>query len=246
MKHSFLLLILLSSPLVVSQDSLQSALSKESNSSSQASNRQESINLLDINLITLKGDIQFLNQELDITNVYNEQLQRLIDSQNTEIKSLNQQIVDLDETNKRIMPLLLDMVKTLDKLLDFDYPFLLTERKDRVNNLYSLLDRSDISTSEKFRRVFEAYQIENEFGRTIEAYSDEVLVDGNSYNMEMFRMGRIGLYGRTPDGSFHAVYSKKNSQWEKLSSGYDNELVTALHIARKELPPSLINLPVEK
>jgi septal ring factor EnvC (AmiA/AmiB activator) len=169
MKHSFLLLILLSSPLVVSQDSLQSALSKESNSSSQASNRQESINLLDINLITLKGDIQFLNQELDITNVYNEQLQRLIDSQNNEINSLNQQIVDLDETNKRIMPLLLDMVKTLDKLLDFDYPFLLTERKDRVNNLYSLLDRSDISTSEKFRRVFEAYQIENEFGRTIEA-----------------------------------------------------------------------------
>jgi hypothetical protein len=201
---------------------------------------------LDINLITLKGDIQFLNQELDITNVYNEQLQRLIDSQNNEINSLNQQIVDLDETNKRIMPLLLDMVKTLDKLLDFDYPFLLTERKDRVNNLYSLLDRSDISTSEKFRRVFEAYQIENEFGRTIEAYSDEVLVDGNSYNMEMFRMGRIGLYGRTPDGSFHAVYNKKNSQWEKLSSGYDNELVTALHIARKELPPSLINLPVEK
>ena len=144
------------------------------------------------------------------------------------------------------MPLLLDMVKTLDKLLDFDYPFLLTERKDRVNNLYSLLDRSDISTSEKFRRVFEAYQIENEFGRTIEAYSDEVLVDGNSYNMEMFRMGRIGLYGRTPDGSFHAIYNKKNSQWQKLSSGYDNELVTALHIARKELPPSLINLPVEK
>ena len=63
MKHSFLLLILLSSSLVVSQDSLQSALSKESNSSSQASNRQESINLLDINLITLKGDIQFLNPE---------------------------------------------------------------------------------------------------------------------------------------------------------------------------------------
>jgi hypothetical protein len=41
------------------------------------------------------------------------------------------------------------------------------------------------------------------------------------------------------------MFSKKENQWIK-QKGIDNELVVALKIARKELPPSLIKLPVEK
>jgi hypothetical protein len=41
------------------------------------------------------------------------------------------------------------------------------------------------------------------------------------------------------------MFSKKQNQWIK-QRGIDNELVIALKIARKELPPSLLKLPVEK
>ena len=41
------------------------------------------------------------------------------------------------------------------------------------------------------------------------------------------------------------MYSKKEKKWIK-QKGIDSELVTALKIARKELPPSLLKLPVEK
>jgi hypothetical protein len=121
----------------------------------------------------------------------------------------------------------------------------LEERNSRIETLKDILLQSNVSTSEKFRRVFEAYQIENEYGRTVESYRDEIFVDGNVYNVEIFRLGRVGLYARTSDGNFNAMYSKKQNMWLK-QKGIDSELVIALKIARKELPPSLLKLPVEK
>ena len=142
----------------------------------------------------MTGEIQYLSQQLDLTNIYNRQLQELIDSQNSEIKSINEQMEALDETNRGILPKLEEMVNILAEVIEKDTPFLIEERSQRVNEIKDLLTQSNISTSEKFRRVFEAYQIENEYGRTVEAYRDEIIVDGQNYNVEIFRLGRVGLY----------------------------------------------------
>ena len=248
------LVIFLTHTLILAQSSeevvdekqlLQQAIDREASSSNEAANRQEFIDNIDTQIIVLTGDIQFLSQQLDLTNIYNRQLQELIDSQNAEIISINEQMVELDKTNKGILPTLEEMVGTLESIINNDTPFLLTERKARVAELKDILKQSNISTSEKFRRVFEAYQIENEYGRTIEAYRDEIKVDNEMLNVEVFRLGRVGLYARTSDGKNTAMYSKTESKWIK-KRGIDNELVIALKIARKELPPSLLKLPVER
>ena len=224
---------------------MEKAIEIEASSSNKATERQEYIDNIDNQIITLTGDIQFLSQQLDLTNIYNRQLQELIDSQNAEINSINEQMAQLDETNKGILPKLEEMVNVLSEIITNDTPFLLKERTDRVNEIKDLLTQSNISTSEKFRRVFEAYQIENEYGRTVEAYRDEISVDGQNYNVEIFRLGRVGLYARTADGDYNAMYSRSEKKWVK-SKGIDNDLVIALKIARKEMPPSLIKLPLEK
>lgn len=224
---------------------IDSAIKLEASSSSAAASRQETIDNLDTQIIFLTGEIQYLSQQLDLTNIYNRQLQELIDSQNAEIESINQQMVQLDETNRGILPKLEEMVNTLSKIIETDTPFLIKERSERVNEIKNLLTQSNISTSEKFRRVFEAYQIENEYGRTVEAYRDEIIVDNQNFNVEIFRLGRVGLYARTADGDFNAMYSKSENKWIELK-GIDNDLVIALKIARKEMPPSLIKLPLEK
>jgi hypothetical protein len=227
------------------EELLEQAISIEASSSNAAADRQDYINRIDSQIIELIGDIQYLSQQLDLTNIYNRQMQELITSQNNEIESINQQMVELDNTNRGILPKLEEMVLTLESIIQNDIPFLLTERNLRVNELKEILMQSNVSTSEKFRRVFEAYQIENEYGRTIESYRDEISVEDNLYNVEVFRLGRVGLYARTSDGNFNAMYSKKEKKWIK-QKGIDSELVTALKIARKELPPSLLKLPVEK
>ena len=224
---------------------LEEAISIEASSANAAADRQSYIDNIDSQIITLIGDIQFLSQQLDLTNIYNRQMQDLINSQNQEIQSINEQMVELDNTNRGILPKLEEMILTLESIVQNDIPFLLDERNDRIANLKDILLQSNVSTSEKFRRVFEAYQIENEYGRTIESYRDEITVDGSQYNVEIFRLGRVGLYARTSDGKYNAMYSKKENKWVK-QRGIDSELVIALKIARKELPPSLLKLPVEK
>ena len=255
MKFSkFYLLVLLTHTFAWAQSSeevvdekelLQQAIDIEASSSNDAASRQEFIDNVDSQILVLTGDIQFLSQQLDLTNIYNRQLQELIDSQNAEIISINEQMIELDKTNKGILPTLEEMVSTLESIINNDVPFLLTERKARVAELKDILKQSNISTSEKFRRVFEAYQIENEFGRTIESYRDEITFDSETFNVEVFRLGRVGLYARTSDGRHTAMYSKKEGRWVR-KKGIDNELVVALKIARKELPPSLLKLPIER
>ena len=230
---------------VSDRELMEKAIETEASSSNAASERQSYINNIDTQIITLIGDIQFLSQQLDLTNIYNRQLQELIDSQNAEIISLNEQMVELDKTNKGILPTLEEMVGTLESIINNDTPILLTERKARVVELKDILKQSNISTSEKFRRVFEAYQIENEFGRTIESYRDEITFDSETYNVEVFRLGRVGLYARTSDGRHTAMYSKKEGKWIR-KKGIDSELIIALKIARKELPPSLLKIPIER
>jgi hypothetical protein len=232
-------------PIVDDKALIEEAIKIEASSANAAANRQSYIDNMDSEIITLIGDIQFLSQQLDLTNIYNRQMQALINSQNNEITSINEQMVELDNTNRGILPKLEEMVLTLESIIQNDIPFLLDERFARIQDLKNILLQSNISTSEKFRRVFEAYQIENEYGRTIESYRDEIDVDGIEYNVEIFRLGRVGLYARTSDGRYNAMFSKKQNQWIK-QRGIDNELVIALKIARKELPPSLLKLPVEK
>ena len=72
---------------------------------------------MDSEIITLIGDIQFLSQQLDLTNIYNRQMQELINSQNNEITSINEQMVELDNTNRGILPKLEEMVLTLESII---------------------------------------------------------------------------------------------------------------------------------
>ena len=256
MKYSFIFSAILMPYFLVAQDAppeevvddralMEKAIQIEASSSNDAAGRQSYIDNIDTQIIMLIGDIQFLSQQLDLTNIYNRQLQELISSQEAEIVSINDQMIELDKTNRGILPKLEEMVNTLSSIIDNDTPFLLSERKSRIEELQNILVQSNISTSEKFRRVFEAYQIENEYGRTIESYRDEIVFDSETYNVEIFRLGRVGLYARTSDGRNTAMYSRKEGKWIR-KKGIDNELVVALKIAKKELPPSLLKLPVER
>ena len=185
-----------------------------------------------------------LNEYKSLKN-YDDQLSEIIDAQFKEITNINQQLDSLDDINIDILPLLKKMTDTLRKVVELDIPFLKDGRVQRVNSLDELLLRADITTAEKFRKVFEAYQIENEYGRTVESYRDEIIFDNETYNVEVFRLGRVGLYARTSDGRNTAMYSKKEAKWIR-KKGIDAELIVALKIAKKELPPELLKLPVER
>lgn len=180
----------------------------------------------------------------DSLNTYNEQLSKLIKQQKTSLNSIKRQLDNVEETQRSIVPLMLKMISTLEKFVKLDLPFLMAERQHRVTSLKEIMDRPDVTLPDKYRRIMEAYQIEMEYGRTIEAYNDTVNVDGQDYTVDILRVGRLLMTFQTLDGKLSGIWNKETKAWEKLTSDYNRSVKQGLQVAKKQAPPELIKLPV--
>ena len=205
---------------------------------------QDQIIDLDEQTRILLADFQSTSKEYESLKLYNDQVQKIINSQLEEIESIILKIDELDQTNQRIVPLMLKMIDGLENFILLDLPFLMNERTDRVSNLKSTMDRGDISTSEKFRLITEAYKTELEYGRTIEAYRDNILIDDVETSADFLRIGRIALTYLTVDGSKGGYWDTNSSSWEKSTSSIKRSTADALKVATKQAPPALIKIPV--
>ena len=88
--------------------------------------------------------------------------------------TMTRQLGEIETTSREALPMMQKMVATLDEFVKLDMPFLPEERTNRIAALKDMMTRADVSVSEKYRRIVEAYQIEIEYGRTIEAYQGKV------------------------------------------------------------------------
>ncbi len=205
---------------------------------------QEQIVKLDEQTRVLLADYQSTSKEYDSLKLYNDQVQKIINSQIEEIENILIKIDELDQTNQRIVPFMLRMIDGLENFIQLDIPFLIDERTDRLNNLKVTMDRGDVSTSEKFRLIVEAYKTELEYGRTIEAYRDNIIIDDVETSADFLRVGRIALTYLTVDGSKGGYWDTNSQTWEKASSSIKRSTEDALKVASKQAPPALIKIPV--
>jgi len=185
-----------------------------------------------------------VTKELDGLNVYNQQMQAQLDNQISELAQLAKSMEEVSVIERQISPLMARMISTLDNFIKLDVPFLPEERSKRINDLSDMMNHADSSVSEKFRRVLEAYQIEVDYGRTIEAYSGLIAVEGQEMEVDFLRVGRVSFIYQTRDGSQLGQWDQKNGQWQTLSQDYRLGVNKALRIARKQLAPDLIMVPL--
>lgn len=183
-------------------------------------------------------------QEAQSLKVYNRQLQDLLASQDKEMANLNRQIGEVDVVQRQVTPLMLRMIDALDQFVRLDVPFLPEERTQRVQGLRDLMSRADISLSEKYRRLMEAYQVENEYGRTIEAYRGTLDAQGQERTVDFLRVGRVALMYQTLDAQETGFWNRKTGEWEPLPGEYRSQVKQGLQIAKKQVAPDLIRIPV--
>ena len=161
-----------------------------------------------------------------------------------EIEVLERSITDVAVIERQVLPLMLRMIDSLESFIALDVPFLLEERQTRVARLRSLMSRSDVTVAEKCRRVFEAYQIENEYGRTIESYTAKLALDGASFDAEYLRVGRLSLLYRTV-GSEQVGYWDGEG-WQALpGSPWKRLIEQGLAVARQEVAPQLVHVALD-
>ena len=193
----------------------------------------------------LLGQYRLVLQQIDRLIAYNDYVERLIVDQEAQITDIRKQLDQFALIERGIVPLMLDSIDILDKFIDLDVPFLLEERKARVARLRTIMDLSDVTVSEKYRQIMDAYQIETTYGRDIEAYTGLLEIDGESRQVDFLRIGRTSLTYQTPDQEETGFWNKQTGQWEKLPNKYQNYVTQGLRVARKQVTPNLLELPIE-
>jgi septal ring factor EnvC (AmiA/AmiB activator) len=182
--------------------------------------------------------------QIDSIRVYNYQLHELMNSQEEELTSLQSQLDRIEVVGRSVTPLMLRMIDALDATVALDLPYLIEERAERIEDLRKLMSRAAVTSSEKFRMIMEAYQTENEYGRTIEAYRSTLQRGDREIKVDFLRFGRIALVYQTLDGREAGVWNQAKKTWDPLDASYRTAIREGLRIARKQAAPDLIRLPL--
>lgn len=190
----------------------------------------------------LLSEYRSVVRETESLQIYNDNLQKVVTDQSNEIQSINRQLGGLEETNRGVVPLMLEMIESLGQIVEADIPFRIEERRARVVRLREMMDQAEVTASEKYRRVIEAYQSELEFGRTTEAYSDALPTTGQT--VDFLRVGRTLLVYQTSDNSVTGWFNPTSRKFEELPERYRLEVKDGLAIAKNEKAPNLVMLPV--
>jgi len=209
-----------------------------------AQESQERINEVVDTTRSLEDQYRAINKEIDGLKVYNRLMTAQTNGQTATLDDIALSMDQVDVINRQIFPLMERMIDGLEQSIALDIPFLLTERTNRVATLKEIMERSDVSVAEKFRKVMEAYQIENEYGSSSEWYKEELEFDGATREYNMLRIGRIGLYFQSDDTSVTGWYNQADGNFEPLDNENRNEIRKGLRIARQLVAPELVLIPL--
>lgn len=239
--------VLLATANAAAQDAealLNATLQAQAQTDSQAQRSQAAVTQLAEQSSEYFGEYRVTVQRLDQLKVYNANLERLIADQEREKTSLRDQLNNFGDIEQGIVPLMYELVASLKSFVNLDMPFLRNERRDRVDRLEANLERSDLTVSEKYRQIMEAYQIETAYGKNIETYAGTLPIEGEDRKVDLLRVGRIVLAYQTPDQSETGFWDKATGRWSSLGDEYRRAVTEGIRIARKQAAPSLLEMPL--
>lgn len=241
---SSLALVLATASVNAVASGLDSAQNIQSKTNAASASSQKRIDSSAEKSLTLKAEIEQLQEEVKNLTVYQNHLTALVASQQQEVDSLNNQIDTIKSTRQGIVPLMYQMIEGLSVLVAEDAPIKREQRLERVAKLEQMMTRADVSDAEKYRRILEAYQIELDYGTKLGLYQGQIDVAGETLETDILYLGRLSLVARSLNGTKFWTWSKADEQWVGVDSSLKSELDKAFSIAAKQTAPSLITLPV--
>ena len=208
-----------------------------------AQQSQERINSIVEGTRSLEDQYRAINKEIDGLKVYNRLMRAQVEGQAAVLEDISLSMDQVEVVNRQIFPLMERMIDGLEQSVKLDIPFLMQERNDRIGNLKEIMERSDVSVAEKFRKVMEAYQIENDYGTSVDEYEQSLTIDGATRSFNMLRVGRIGLYFQSDDTQITGRWDNEARDWV-IDNSARNEVRKGLRMAKQLIAPELLILPV--
>ncbi len=226
-------------------DSLGTAMETVIENAADNTESQEQINQLDDETQRMFSEYRTVLEKNRRLEGYLIQLKMLLEDQNQEIARKEREIAGVKNFEREMLPMLNRMIMGLEKVIENDVPFLPDERAERVAKLNKMMVASDINVAEKFRRVIEAYQVESDYGNTMETYRGSISTSSDNKVVDFLRVGRNVFLYQSLDGNEHGVWDARTRQWQTLDGRYRTAIQEAIMIARKQAAPNLLILPVQ-
>lgn len=211
----------------------------------EAQQSQVRINQIDDQISDIVQEYRVTIDQLVALREYNALKRKLVADQGRRIKVLRSDILNVADIQRAMPPLISEMIATIDLFISKDIPFLDVERANRVAKLKADFERSEVSTAEKYRKALEAFQIENDYGRSIEAYEGVLVSDEGERTVNFLKIGRVAFYYQTMDKSETGMWDSAARAWTTdLPGAARDQIDTAISVAKEFIPPDLLLLPL--
>ncbi|MGR5459137.1 DUF3450 domain-containing protein [Vibrio alfacsensis] len=238
--------LLLSSVLIpVHAENLNDAQAMQSKTNQASAVSQKRIDISAEKALTLEAEIELLQEEVSNLTIYRNHLASLVDSQNQEVESLNEQIGQIAQTRQGVVPLMYHMLDGLKTIVAEDKPIRKAQRAARIEKLDAMMIRADVADAEKFRRILEAYQIEMDYGTKIGVYQGKIALGSkDQIEADILYLGRVSLIARSLSGEHFWRWSQQQNVWQAVDPNQKSDLDKAFAMANKQIAPSMLTLPV--
>ena len=225
----------------INAQQLKTAIQVAVDTNNAAKKAQSRIDKLNDQTGDIVGRYRNVINEIESLRAYNKQLETVVNDQRIQIQNINNEMTHLEQTNRGVVPMIIEMVDALGKLIEADIPFKKKEREERLAKLESILGTSSVTTAEKYRKVTEAYTIELDYGSTVEAYGGSL---PSGKKVQFLKVGRASLIYQTLNQEESGWYNPNTGKYEVLDRKYNDEIKDAIRVAKNEASPQLVGLPV--
>jgi hypothetical protein len=195
--------------------------------------------------LSLQKEFRAISNALKETNINLAHKRKVHSLQLEKIEDLEVQLSEISNTENSLMPMLLDLIDWLEIHVNNDIPFDSKERLNRIEQLKRNSIDPEISISHLYHAVLEAYQIENEYGYSIDTYKHRIELTEGAVEVQILRIGRIGLYYLSLDSTHGGHWNSLEKNWINADPQTLKQIAQGIKIAKKQAPSSLLTLPIE-
>jgi hypothetical protein len=235
--------LLAPAPLLAQDTPLDRAIEAQVGVDEAAKAAQARVDDLDDETQKLLSEYRRALADAESYGTYAGQLEVQVASQREEMAEMDRQLLEVETTSREVLPLMQNMLATLEQFVALDVPFLMEERTRRVAALKDMMARADVTISEKYRRIVEAYQVELDYGRTIEAYEGELTGEADARTVQFLRVGRVTLLYQTLDGAETGYWDAGQKRWV-VDDSYAHSFAEGVGVAKKARAPEMLIVPV--
>ena len=219
---------------------------EENNSTISLSEKsQDKVDNLSTEKDSLLAEWKVVVKQVEGLKIYNAQKQQQIKAQEERLETLAEQTKQVVVIQRQIPPLMERMANSLEQFVSLDAPFSLDERNKRINQVRSTLSDPKVTASEQVRQVLEAYNIEREYGRTIETYEDAIVLAGEEKVVNILRIGRLALMYQLKDQSEAGIWDNEAGEWVQVSNSHRIPVRDGIRMTNKTAPLDLLRVPVK-